>query len=55
MKKCLPLFSSHLSIGITEDELYGLEEIALSRPIAPNNDIVLRRERFGNGLILIAA
>ena len=55
MKKCLSLFSSHLSIGIAEDELYGLEEITLSRAIAPNNDVVLWRERFGNGLILIAA
>ena len=55
MKKCLSLFSSHLSVCIAEDELYGFEEIALSRAVAPNNDIMLWRERFGNCLVLVAA
>lgn len=54
MKKRLPLFPSHLGVGITEDELYCFEEIALSRAIAPDNDIMLRREGFGDGLILVA-
>jgi hypothetical protein len=54
MKKRLPLFSSHLGVGIAEDELYSLEEVTLSRAIAADNDIVLRRERFGNSLILVA-
>lgn len=55
MKKRLPLFSSHLSVCITKDELYSLEEIALSRAIAPNNDIVFRRERFSDSLIFVTA
>ena len=54
MKERLPLFSSHLRIGITEDELYGFEEITLSRAIAPDNDVMLRREGFGDSLILVA-
>jgi len=54
MKKRLPLLSSHLSVGITENELYSLEEVTLPRAIAPNNDIVLGREWFGDSLILVA-
>jgi len=54
MKKRLPLFSSHLSVGITEDELYSLEEVTLPRAIAADNNIVLRREGFGNSLVLVA-
>jgi hypothetical protein len=55
MKERLPLFSSHLSVGITEYELYCLEEVTLSRTIAPDNDIVFRREGFCDSLILITA
>ena len=53
MKKRLPLFSSHLSVGIAEDKLYSLEEVTLPRPIASDNDIVLGRKRFGDSLILV--
>lgn len=55
MKKRLSLFSTHLCVGITQDELYGLEEITFPRPVAPNYDIMLWRERFGDSLVLVTA
>lgn len=54
MKKRLPLFSSHLSVGIAEDKLDSLEKITLSRAIPPNDDIMFRRKRFGGSLIFVA-
>jgi hypothetical protein len=53
MKKRLPLFSSHLSVCITEHELYSFEEVAFSRSIAPNDDVVPRGEGLGNSLVLV--
>lgn len=54
MQKRLPFLATHLSIGITEDELNCFEEIALSRAITANNDIMPRREGFRDGLIFVA-
>lgn len=43
-----------MCIGITENEPNGREEVALPGTIATNDDIVLGREGFNDGLILVA-
>ena len=54
MKKCTALLSPHLSVCIAKYKPDGGKEVALSRAIAPNNDIVLRRERLNDSLFLVA-
>ena len=54
MEQSVPLFLAHLRVGIAENKLDRLEEIALARAIAPDNDIVLRREGFCDCLVFVA-
>ena len=54
MKQCLPFFATHLCISITEDKSDGCEEVALSRAIVANDDIVLRGKGLDHRLLLIA-
>ena len=54
MKKGLSFLSSHMGIGITEDETNCREEITFAGSIATNNHIVLMRKRLDHGLILVA-
>lgn len=55
MKKRLPFFTSHLSVGITENKLDSLEEITLPRAIAPDDNVVFWGEGLSDGLILVTA
>lgn len=54
MEESASLFAPHLSVCIAENETDGCEEITFPRAIAPYNDVVLRRERLNDGLILVA-
>ena len=54
MKKRLSLLTTHLRVGIAEDESHRGEEVGLARSISADNDIVLRRERLDIGLLLVA-
>lgn len=54
MKESLSLFSTHMSVGITENKTDGGEEVAFPGSIAADDDIVLGREWLDDRLILIA-
>lgn len=54
MKQSLPLFSTQVGIGITEDKSNCREEVAFAGSVATNDDIVLMRKRFNYGLFLVA-
>lgn len=54
MEESAPLFAPHLCISIAEYETDGGEEIALPRAIAANDNVVFRRERLDDCLILVA-
>lgn len=54
MKKGLSLLSTEVGVGITEDEPNRGEEVTLARTIAANNDIVFRRKRLDDCLVLVA-
>ena len=53
MKQSLSLFSTHVSVSITEDETNGSEEVAFPGSIATDNDIVLGREWLDYRLIFV--
>jgi hypothetical protein len=55
VQKSLSLLATHLSVGIAQNESDGGEEVALARTIATDDNIVLRREGFDDGLVLVAA
>ena len=40
MKKCLTLFRPQMRVLITENELNGVEEVGLARPVPTNDDVV---------------
>ena len=54
MQQCLPFLSAHLCICIAENKADSGEEIALARAITPNDNVVLRGERFDDSLLLVA-
>ena len=54
MKKSIALFATHLCVSIAENKSDSGEEVALPRAVAPNDDIVLWRERINRSLIFVA-
>lgn len=55
MEEALALFSTHLGVGIAENEADGREEIGLARAIATDDDVCLGREWLNDSLLLVAA
>lgn len=54
MKKRLPLFATHLRVGIAEHKSDRREEVTLSGAISSDDDVEVRRKGLDDGLILVA-
>lgn len=54
MKQSLSFLLAHLSVGIAKHEPNCRKKVTLARAIAPNDDIMLGRERLDDSLFTIA-
>jgi hypothetical protein len=55
MEEGLPFFATHLGVGVAENKADGGKEVALSRAVATDDDIMFGRKGLDHGLILVAS
>lgn len=55
MQQRLPLLAAHVVVIVAEHEAHRREEVALARPIAPDDDITPGREGLDLRLVLVTA
>ena len=53
VQQSLTLFPGHVPVRIIQHEPDGPKEIGFSRPVAPNNDIVVRGKRCNDRLVSV--